>query len=102
MKTIHQILLLVHEYFTGSDRRYIYGKEYCYYDGLCTVIQTLRQDQKVNNLEEDLFYDYLYANRPQGTDVCFKEDLRSHYFWDAELYQPRLIWLNKHLELTKP
>jgi len=93
MKSINKILTLMYqEYIKEIDPDNL--TETLKYSGLCSVIGALRRSNKITREEYGIIEEYLYKNKPKK---CYS----SSYFWISWKCRYRLLWLKKHMELTK-
>ena len=98
MKTIHEILKLVHkEYEANKDN--ITGCNH--YAGLCGVGYTINMRGIISYAEVGEFDKYLFENRPQRLRNLSDVDLVDQYYWELHICRYRIQWLNKHIKLTK-
>ena len=92
MKTIHEILTLMYqEYVNDIDPNN--PAETREYRGLCIVIRWLHDQNKITEKEHDIAMEYIYKNKPKK--LC------GTLFWTPWIRRPRLLWLKKHMGITK-
>ena len=93
MKTTHEILTLMYrEYVNDIDPDN--PTEVVIYSGLCSLICALWRRGKITEEEIDIAKEYLYKNQPNK--------LRGdYYFWTPWVRRHRLMWLRKHMAITK-
>ena len=93
MKTIHEILILMYqEYINDVDPDN--SKETLNHSGLCNVLWVLRKSGKITKKECNIATRYLYKNQP-------KKLYNDAYFWTLWVRRYRLLWMEKHMKLTK-
>lgn len=89
-RTIHELLIVL------RDNAWVkiswFGLRQRIYGGLCAETTILFN---TNRHERNKLRYYIKLNIPN-----YKKDNR--FGWKPTLWKPRLKWLNKHIELTKP
>ena len=58
--------------------------------GLCALANSLQSKSIITKYEYLLLIEYISVNRPKGVS-------RNSYYWAEYSWQPRLRWLNKHI-----
>ena len=88
MRTIHELLIVLRDNSRVSrDGKYIDS-------GLCREVDFLHINDTIDLYETKLLNSYFRNNFPiKDLDM---------FSWPRGQWQPRLEWLNKHIELTKP
>jgi len=90
MKTIHEIIALVKEYYVEKGISYGCG-------GLCDVADYLYRKDIISLREESNFTDYLYNHKPIN---LFNRLSYTGYFWNRKSTGGRKRWLNRHYRKT--
>jgi len=91
MKTIHEILTLMYqEYINDIDSNNPARALEC--PGLCYVIWVLLKTGKITIEERNIAKKYLFKNKPTKL---------YGYFWIIWERRYRLLWLEKHMAITK-
>jgi len=90
MRTNHEILVL------GRDN---FNKQFI--TGLCGMFTFGTYDFGLTQAEADKVLRYIDKNKPTPC-MDYESDHNECYWWKRGLNKPRRLWLDKHIELTKP
>jgi len=93
MKTIHEILTLMYERYIEDINPYNPARTWRH-SGLCSVLLWLCHEDIITREEHDMAKEYLYNNKP-------KKLWDERFFWESDIRRPRLLWMKKHMGITK-
>jgi len=90
-RSIHELLIIVRKKVESSRSKD--DSSQMLKPGLCWIITNLRYYSVISDVEGEVIINYLYDHQPKGAMA---------YFWTPYKIKPRLQWLTKHINLTKP
>ena len=70
-------------------------------DGLCHELYGIEISGYISYEEYRIVRTYIVSNMPKKTIELRGREYKSLYGWIEKEWQPRLEWLNKHIELNK-
>lgn len=99
-RSIHELLIILKERVlelrSNRDSRLMLKS------GLCDVIHNLHYNHDVDYFEAKELTLYLYRHRPKIKRLNKVWKTKLFYFWTAYSIKPRLNWLTRHINKTKP